>query len=640
MNDSDRSVCHVGRREFMRRAAVLGTPLMLGVLPSALAGVNTPRPDMLLIMPDQMRGDCLSVLEHPAVKTPHFDALARHGALFRRAYTPVASCIPARYALLTGLHPQTSGVVGYAAKPIKTPTLPGLLSEAGYASVLVGRYMHQLPASGTCGYDKEVLGSTHVDGDEYDRFLQREAPQTGGIRKLVKDLGITYNHWQAAPWPLANELHPTEWIVRQSKEVVREADTSQPLFLTTSFYAPHPPLFPPKRYFEKYMAQELPSPAHGDWVDWTALSPEGNRNGHRVLLQGQTLRRAQAGYYGLIEHLDDQIASLVADFKARSEEAGRPWVIVVTSDHGELMGDHGYYRKCEPYEGSANIPFIISGSPALGFKKGQRIGQPVCLEDIMPTFLALAGIERPSHIDGVNLVPTLQGRKRTIRPWLHFEHAPCYSQAQAYHALTDGRYKYIWRPADGREQLFDLDRDIREERDLSGDATHEENLQTWRQRLVHRLADRPEGFSPIGEPVSSRPCRALAAGTMPEASRSLFLDRVQDDIAIAHARVIALEVNGAGLEFVGGQGPAGAAQQWLVVNDQLAVELDRHVAIQKRDIHGLPLPGGLFGTEKRRDATVDPAHIDGNRGLGRRCRRSGSHKCPGHKCRCCRPWGR
>ena len=206
---------------------------------------------------------------------------------------------------------------------------------------------------------------------------------------MVKKVGVTYNHWQAKPWPLPDELHPTEWIVSQSRKVVEEAEARRPLFLTSSFYAPHPPLFPPKKYFDEYENNNLPSPAHGDWVNWKSLSPQGDGNGHRVLLKGDVLRSAQAGYFGLVEHLDNQISSLIRDFKARSEKAGRSWVIVITSDHGEMLGDHGYFRKCEPYEGSANIPFIISGSTALGFKPGRRVTQPVCLEAVSYTHLTL-----------------------------------------------------------------------------------------------------------------------------------------------------------------------------------------------------------------------------------------------------------
>jgi arylsulfatase len=489
-------------------------PLLATLFPGSARGARAEaiepparraQPDVLLIMPDQLRGDCLSVLGHPAVRTPHLDELARQGVLFRRAYSTVPSCIPARRCLLTGLFPQTSGVVGYKAKPISVPTLPGKLAEAGYATVLVGRYMHQVPAHEPYGYQRQILGSTHVDGDEYDQALQKAAPASGGIRRLVAQLGITYNGWQAKPWPLAEELHPTTWIVNQARRVVAEAATNQPLFLTASFYAPHSPLFPPRRFFDKYLDMKLPPTAKGDWVDWPALSPKGDKAGHRVLLEGQALREAQAGYFGLIEHLDERVADLIEDFKARSRRAQRPWVIVVTSDHGELLGDHGYYRKCEPYEGSANIPFIIAGSPDLGFQAGQRCRQPVCLEDVLPTLLELAGAPRVAPVDGVSLVPVLRGEKRDIRDRLHFEHAPCYSRAQAFQALTDGRFKYIWRPANGREQLFDLDKDPREEHDLAQDASERERLAQWRARLVRRLADRPEGFSDGIRLIPGRP---------------------------------------------------------------------------------------------------------------------------------------
>ncbi len=437
--------------------------LIICQFPAFAAGELSP-PDILLIMPDQMRGDCLSILDHPVVRTPQLDELARQGVLFRRAYTTVPSCIPARYALLTGLYPQTSGVVGFKARTISAPTLPEQLVKAGYTTVLVGRNMHQTSESGSLGYETRILGSTYIADDDYDKFLREAEPKVEGIRNLVKESGLTYNHWQAKPWPLEDYLHPTEWIVSESRKVLKQAG---PMFLTTSFYAPHPPLFPPKKYFDYYLQQDLPQPAQGDWVDWEALSEEGDKPGHRVILQGEILRAAQAGYFGLIEHLDAQISSLINDFKKRSEKAGRDWIIVVTSDHGEMLGDHGFFRKCEPYEGSANIPFIICASPGLGFKSSQRIEQPVCLEDIMPTLLGQAGAEIPANVDGVDLTPILKGEGQVIRDWLHFEHATCYSEEQAFHALTDGHYKYIWRPLDGGERQFNLDKDGQEENDLT-----------------------------------------------------------------------------------------------------------------------------------------------------------------------------
>ncbi len=510
-------------------------PLLLTGCLAVAPPSQESRPDILLLMPDQMRGDCLSALGRPGLRTPQLDALVRDGTLFRRAYSTVPSCIPARYSLLTGLYPQTSGVVGFKGRRIVAPTLPRTLADAGYDTVLVGRHMHQFPASEPYGYRRRIHASTYVADDDYDRALRTAHPETGGIRPLVESLGLTFNHWQAAAWPLPLEWHPTHWIARTARQVIADSELETPLFLTASFYAPHPPLFPPERLFEHYLALELPPPVIGDWVDVDALSPDGDKNGHRIRLEGDRLRRARAGYYGLIEDVDAQIGTIVEAFRARSEAAGRPWVVVVTSDHGEMLGDHGYFRKCQPYEGSANIPLIVTGSAALGFEAGNVCKRPTCLEDVMPTLLDLAGVEPLAPVDGVSLAPVLRGDVADLRPWLHLEHATCYSREQAFHALTDGRYKYVWRPLTGKEQLFDLEGDPGERRDLAADATHADTLEEWRRRLVARLAPRPEGFSDGSSLIAGRPYRPLIA------PRSRAAAQPSRDPALEHVRRLELD---------------------------------------------------------------------------------------------------
>ncbi|HUX15878.1 MAG TPA: sulfatase-like hydrolase/transferase, partial [Phycisphaerae bacterium] len=187
----------MNRRKFLQLSG-LGAVAAAGSAVRGAAAVRaapSPRPDILLIMPDQMRGDCLSALGHPAVQTPHLDDLIRQGAAFTQAYTTVPSCIPARHALLTGLFPQTSGVVGFKARPIRQPTLPQRLAEAGYATVLVGRNMHQAPAPAgdRYGYQKQILGSTYVSNDDYDRFLKQTVPESGGISRVISTLKVTCN---------------------------------------------------------------------------------------------------------------------------------------------------------------------------------------------------------------------------------------------------------------------------------------------------------------------------------------------------------------------------------------------------------------------------------------------------------------
>ena len=132
----------------------------------------------------------------------------------------------------------------------------------------------------------------------------------------------------------------------------------------------------------------------------------------------------------------------------------------------------------------------------------------------MPTLLALSGTEIPASLDGIDLTPVLKGEERIIRDWLHFEHATCYSEEQAFHALTDGHYKYIWRPLKGEEQLFDLDQDGQETRNLSVETAYRSVLEQWRSRLIGRLSTRPEGFSINGQLVAGCRYEPLNHGTL------------------------------------------------------------------------------------------------------------------------------
>ena len=471
------------------------------------------QPNILFIMPDQMRGDCLSLERHPVLLTPNIDTIGGQGTHFTRAYTTCASCIPARRSFLTGQYPATNGMVGFRGGcPITTPTLPKVLVAAGYRTAMVGRYMHQDPYEEPYGYQTRILGSTYMN-DDYTEFLARKAPGSGG----VKGHGVSFNGWAAKPWHLPEHLHPTNWVVQRSRELLEAHDDSGPLFLTTSFYAPHPPLIPPPFYFDRYLRQDLPPAAIGDWASPPPDDALGaGVDAHVTLLQGEALRSAQAGYFGLINHIDDQLYWLLAEFKHKSRSAKRPWLIAFSTDHGEMLGDHYFFRKCEPYEGSSRIPFLIQASPELGFRSGQRCDTPVCLEDLMPTFLAAAGADAPEGMDGRSLLPVLRGEgSGGVRDWLHGEHATCYSQAQAYHFLTDGRMKYIWRPLDGSEQLFDLGADPQELRNLAGDPGQADALAFWRSTLVERLRDRPEGFVRDGTLVAGRAYPAI----LPHAQR-------------------------------------------------------------------------------------------------------------------------
>jgi arylsulfatase A-like enzyme len=443
----------------------------------------TERPNVILVVADQLRGDCLGAEGAHPVLTPNLDALAASGTRFTRAYSTCPVCIPARRSLISGQHPTTHGMVGYATKQDwdAPSTLPGVLRDAGYQTHLAGWSMRQHPERRRLGYDEMVIA------DDYRRWLHRRVPvetyhdpteQQGGATYAG---GIMHNDRTARPWPYAEDLHFTNWTVAQARRFLQRRDPSCPFFLTMGFLAPHPPLAPPPFYFERYLRTGVAEPVIGEWAE----APAGPTavDSAAVRLDGEELRSARAGYYGLINHLDDQLRRVlygrIDGFDVKNT------IVIVTADHGEMLGDHYLWRKSLPYEGSVRIPLLVSGP---GVAPGGVIDRPVCLEDVMPTVLDLVGAPIPDSVDGLSLAPFLRGESPRWRGRLHLEHA------RSFHALTDGRRKFAWFAGDGREQFFDLEADPAERCDLAGDPARRDEVDRWRRALIDELCDRREGF--------------------------------------------------------------------------------------------------------------------------------------------------
>lgn len=468
------------------------------------------RPNFVLIMTDQQRGDCLSLARHPALLTPNMDSIGGQGMHFTAAFSTCPSCIPARRTLMTGQSPQTHGMVGFrdGVEWNAPPTLPQVLREAGYHTALVGRSMHLYPRRKRYGFDEMVSHES-----EYRQYV---ADNQSGDRADQSAHGISGNGWTARPWHLDEKLHQSTWSVTEALRFLDRRDPSCPYFLVVSFVAPHPPLVPPAFYLERYLRCELPEPTVGDW----AVPPANDGLGldvqaDQVQLTGEALRSARAGYYGLINHVDDQLYRLLGGHTGIGNAPRRDTYVLFTSDHGEMLGDHYLFRKCYPYEGSAHIPLLWRGPD---IPAGGVCSQAVCLEDVMPTILDLAGCDIPETVEGVSLAPVLRGEREGLdRPFIHGEHATCYRyERQANHYLTDGRGKYVWLTACGTEQLFDLVHDPGERHNRATDPDHADELALWRTRLIDRLRDRPEGFVANGQLVAGRPHDALlphAGGT-------------------------------------------------------------------------------------------------------------------------------
>ena len=192
-------------------------------------------PNIILLMTDQQRGDCLGIDGHPDLLTPNLDALAALGTRFRRAYSTCPSCIPSRRALLTGRHPINNGLCGFRdGVPITTQTLPRILRDAGYQTALVGRSMHQFPSSARYGYETIDPASNY----ELDRFHWHLREATGQVDGMGA-LGLDYNGWNARPWHTDEALHPVCLVVNQALTFLENRDQTCPFFLTVSLYAHH-----------------------------------------------------------------------------------------------------------------------------------------------------------------------------------------------------------------------------------------------------------------------------------------------------------------------------------------------------------------------------------------------------------------
>ncbi|NOZ22358.1 MAG: arylsulfatase [Planctomycetes bacterium] len=443
------------------------------------------KPNIIVIMTDQQRGDCLSIDGHPVLLTPNMDSIAGEGVRFSRAYSSCPVCVPARRSFLSGQFPATHGVASNASTEWGIEdTLPGVLRRAGYQTVWVGRSMHQHPPRKRFGFDHMIFADHRVQPDDYDDFMARNQPEGGGG---YYGGGVMHNDWTARPWHMEEAYHKTNWTVNEALKFLRTRDPSCPFFLVVSFVAPHPPLIPPAFYMERYLRMDLPEPAVGDWAEPPPNNGLGaETSAARVNLTGEMLRSCRAGYYGLINHVDDQIRRILNPIVGQRKNDA---IVVFTSDHGEMLGDHYLWRKSLPYEGSARVPLLVRAPGDFGLKEGFVVGKPVGLEDIMPTLLDMAGVPIPESVEGASLLPLMRGEDAPWRDFIHIENAP------THHSLTDGKEKFIWFVKDGRERFFDLTQDPSECHDLIGDAQASSRIDVWRSRLIDELKNRPEGFS-------------------------------------------------------------------------------------------------------------------------------------------------
>jgi len=458
------------------------------------------RPNILLITTDQQRGDCLGLDGNHPVQTPNLDAWLEEGAYFPRAYSECPSCIAARRTIITGQSPFRHGLPGYRDQVPFHPehTMMRCLRDAGYHTFCSGK-MHFTPQRKHHGFEQMILheGRQRFDDylDDYEAWL-RQRTEVG-----ERSHGVDSNSWHARAFHLPEYLHSTNWTVDMAIHLLERRDPTRPFFLWVSFLRPHAPLDPPQVYWDMYADVDLPPPPLGEWSMEHAHPPPLDPNAWEGYLPGHLQHRAQIGYYACITHIDQQIGRLLEEL--RRMRLANDTFMLMTSDHGEMLGDHHLWRKSYPYEGSARIPVVLRFPRTWDIPTGQISDRVVGLQDVMPTMLDAAGVEIPDTVEGHSVLAPLCGETEW-RAYLHGEHAECYSPDNAMHYLTDGKEKYVWFPPTGQEQLFDLQADPQELHDLAADPANEPRVKPWRERLTKQLAGRPDGFSD-GDKLIAKP---------------------------------------------------------------------------------------------------------------------------------------
>jgi len=476
------------------------------------------RPNILLIMADQFRGDCLGVNGHPDVKTPYLDALAMNGVNFTKAYTACPSCVPARAALFTGMGQKNHKRVSYDdAVPWEYPNLlAGELSKVGYYTQAVGK-MHVYPVRNNCGFHNVELHDGYMHyirnpnvpyyehqqiADDYFYWLKDKK----GLLADLTDGGLECNSWLSRPWQYEEELHPTNWVASRSVDFLRRRDRSKPFFLFASFVRPHSPFDAPQHYFDMYNNMQLSQSPVGEWAEENnEYRTAGNtHNSMYMSTDTELARQSKVGYYACITHLDHQIGRLwqaiVDDGELRNT------FIIFVSDHGEMMGDHHMFRKSVPYEGSARIPFIIQPHAGFDFagagsNRGTVVDEIVELRDVMPTLLDIAQAEIPESVDGISLLDIMRRTEGATREYIHGEHE---LGERSNHYIVTKRDKYIWYSQTGLEQYFDLESDPSELLNKTGDINCKDRIEKMRGWLIDELTGREEGFIVGGELASGK----------------------------------------------------------------------------------------------------------------------------------------
>jgi arylsulfatase A-like enzyme len=510
--------------------------------------------NVLWIMADQLRWDYLSCYGHPHLDTPHLDGLAARGVRFNKAYVQSPICGPSRMSFYTGRYVRSHGATwnGFPLR-VGEPTLGDHLREIGAECVLVGK-THMIPDTegmkrlgiepesmigvhtAECGFTPfERDDGMHPEGyydinPNYDQYLRDQGlggdnPWEEWANSAEDEDGSLLSGWlmenSDKPARVPEEHSETPYMTTRGIEFMEQAG-DKPWLCHLSYIKPHWPYIVPPPYHDMYGPDDVIAPVRSNAERMTDHPVYRAWQNHRVckaFSRDEVRERVIPAYMGLIKQLDDQMGRLFAYL----EESGRmdDTMIVMSSDHGDYLGDHWLGEKDLFHDASARIPLIIyDPREEADATRGTTSDALVEGIDLAPTFLELMGGEAKPHIlEGRSLAPIIEGRQTEWRKYAisEYDYATRQSrteleidQADARLLMIfDGRWKYIL--AEGfRPLLFDLESDPDELVDLGAEPEQEavrtelhEALFAWARQHHTRITRAPQQIERMaagGEP--------------------------------------------------------------------------------------------------------------------------------------------
>lgn len=436
---------------------------------------NSNKPNILLLMVDQMTVRAMSIYGNQVAKMPHLDQLAAESMLFENAYCAAPLCAPARFSLLTGKQSAKIDAFDNASEfPASTPTLAHYLRDNGYFTILCGK-MHFIGPDQLHGFNKRITTDVYPSSYAWVPHWDKGASYiTSGVTcASILEAGPCVRSMQM-DYDDEVEYHGTQTIYDLARN-----QSQQPFFLTVSFTHPHHPFTISHEYWDRYNHNEIDLPAVGpvpfEQLDYHSRGLYFAHGRHLHQITEEHVINARHAYYGMLSYLDDKVGRLL-DTLSKTGLADNT-LVIFTSDHGEMLGERGMWHKHHFYEAAARVPLTFR---LPGEIRPSRIAAPVSHIDILPTMMNIVGeSDWPHDLDGTNLAPAFDGVTPAHAIFADYlAIGPCVPCRM----VRNGEFKYMYTH-EHDEQLFNLTTDPYETNDLSNDCA----FQTTKSKLKQQL---------------------------------------------------------------------------------------------------------------------------------------------------------